>query len=214
MKKTLLLALAISAAPFAATATELSYSNIEFGYTQNKIHTNDYDGITDTSMQDTRPKGYYLRGSIELGQSPFYLFGGFNSGRDTVTAHSDGSRARLNSTAREIEAGFGYHHALSSSVNLLTEASYGTARLEYNRAGTHVSGRSNGFRLAVGVDSMLTDHLQGWAKVNYTHGHKTGGKAGAELGLQYRFNDTWGIVGKADLVKNNSGYMFGVRASF
>jgi hypothetical protein len=214
MKKTLLLALAISAAPFAATATELSYSNIEFGYTQYKIHTNDYDGFTDTSMQDTRPKGYYLRGSIELGQSPFYLFGGYNSGRDKVTMHSDGSRRRLNSSAREIEAGFGYHHALSSSVNLLTEASYGSARLEYNHTGKLKVGRNNGFRLAVGVDSMLTDHLQGWAKVNYTHGHKTGGRAGAELGLQYHFNDTWGIVGQADLVRSNSGYMLGVRASF
>lgn len=214
MKKPLLLALALSAASFAASAGELSYTNIEFGYAQHKLDTNSYDGVADVSLQDTRPKGYYVRGSVELGESPFYAFGSYTAGKDSTTAHADNQRYRLDAKDKQFQVGLGFHYAIGSNTNLIAEGSYLKSSLKYNHLKVQKSRDGNGMRMGFGVDSMLTDNLEGWAKVNYTFGQRLKGRAGAELGMQYRFTDTWGIVGEANLTKGNTGYMVGVRASF
>jgi|GEM_PF-3303797 len=212
MKKTLLLALAISAAPFAASASELSYNSVEFGYAQNKLDTHTVDD--DKSVQDMRPKGYYLKGSVELGKSPFYLFGGFGQGNDTTTAHVGTERVRVNAKQRSYEAGLGMHYGLNDRTDLLVETSYISDRVSIDRKGKHQRINDEAVRFAVGVEGMMSDAFEGWAKVNYTQGERSSAEFGAELGAQYSFNKTWGLVGQYNFTRDTSGYQVGVRASF
>ena len=212
MKKTLLLALAISATSFAASAGEINYNSVEFGYAQTQLDTG--TTMNDKSLQDMRPKGYYLKGSVELGESPFYLFGGYGQGNDTTTAHVANERVRINAKQRSYDVGLGVHYGLNEKTDLLVETSYISDRISVDRKGVHERVSGEAVRFAVGVDGMMTDKLEGWAKVNYTQGELTSGEFGAELGAQYSFTKTWGIVGQYNYGRDASGYQVGVRASF
>jgi hypothetical protein len=212
MKNTLLLALAISAAPFAASAGELSYNSVEFGYAQNELDIHADKG--DKSLQDMRPKGYYLKGSVELGASPFYLFGGYGQGNDTVTAHAGKERVRINAKQHAYEGGVGVHYGLNDKTDLLVETSYLSDRVTIDRKGVRKDVNDEAVRVAVGVEGLMTDSFEGWAKVNYTQGEMSSAEFGAELGAQYSFNKTWGLVGQYNYTRDTSGYQVGVRASF
>lgn len=212
MKKTLLLALAISATSFAASAGEISYNSVEFGYAQTQLDTD--TTRNDKSLQDMRPKGYYLKGSVELGESPFYLFGGYGQGNDTATAHVATDRVSINAKQRSYEAGVGVHYGLNEKTDLLLETSYVSDRVSIDRKGIHKRINGEAVRFAVGVDGMMTDKLEGWAKANYTQGELTSAQFGAELGAQYYFTKTWGIVGQYNYSRDSSGYQVGVRANF
>lgn len=228
MKKAILVALALSATSLTAAAGEsqLSYNNVEFGYTQNKINTHVNGTIDGTrvSMSETRPKGYYLNGSVELGSSPFYVFGGYTRGTDTLTTHINNQRLRPHVTDSQFNVGLGYYYAINPRMNLVAETSYLYNRVSARLEGASASDRADDLRFAFGVDAMMTDKLEGWAKINYTKGDSTQyeelakdrshGNLGTNLGMQFKFNQTWGIVGQANFGKGTSGYNIGVRASF
>lgn len=232
MKKISLLALALTAASFGASAYDLGYNHVEVGYQQGSQHTKGsfatpYGGV---SVSNLRPKGYYVDGSVELGESPFYVFGNYARGTDTFTAHAVDERLRFRSAQQRYELGLGYHYAINPRLNLLAESSY--INFQDKLTWEHLTERSHGndLRFAFGVDSMLTESLEGWAKLNYTKGdsmlkevrdvngnytgHTSDGKIGTSLGMQYKFNSVWGVTGQADFASGANGYKVGVRASF
>ena len=60
----------------------------------------------------------------------------------------------------------------------------------------------------------MTDSFEGWLKANYTDGDAYEGEFSATVGAQFKFNQTWGIVGEAEFGDSSSQYIVGVRASF
>lgn len=252
MKKISLLALALSAAACTASAGELGYTSVELGYQQARQNTSNTiplgNGAT-FGINDVRPKGYYLNGSIELGSSPFYAFGSYARGTDTFSGHINGQfttdagpvtidsgRLRPRSAQQRYEVGLGYYYAINPRLNLISEMSYINYQDKIQLAGIPplnlppITDKSHGndLRVAFGVDSMLTNNLQGWAKLNYTKGDsmleetvKNGvystssdGKLGTSLGMQYKFNSMWGITGQLDFASGANSYKMGVKASF
>ena len=215
MKKYPLLLLALTAASYGASAGELGYNSVEFGYQQAKSSTHyrtDY-----SSKQDMRPKGYYLQGSVELGSSPLYIFGGMASGKDGVTEHINGVRYRDSYHKRDYNLGLGFHHDLAKRLDLIGSVSYlrQANRLTYRESGLHeYNYNSNGMGMSVGVNGLMTDHLQGWATVDYTKWKRESGSFGTTLGMQYKFNKTWGVTSQVGFAKHYSDFGVGVRASF
>lgn len=214
MKKQLVLALALAVAPFTASAGELSYSYIEGGYAQLNQELPDVDlgGGMVAQIDDIEADGFQVSGSVEMGAS-FYLFGGYKSGSDdvnvTVPGFGSGS-ADIDLT--QFNAGVGYHHGLSERTDLITEVSY--IRTDAEAGGEDASTDADDARISVGVRGLMTDSFEGWLKANYTDGDAYDGEFSATVGAQFKFNQTWGIVGEAEFGDSASQLMVGVRASF
>lgn len=214
MNKQLVLALALAGAPFAASAGELNYSFIEGGYAQLNQELPDVDlgGGMVAQIDDIEATGFQVSGSVEMGAS-FYLFGGYKSGSDdvnvTVPGFGSGS-ADIDLT--QFNAGVGYHHAMSDRADFITEVSYISTDAEAD--GEDASANADDARIAVGVRGLMTDSFEGWLKANYTDGDAYDGEFSATVGAQFKFNQTWGIVGEAEFGDSSSQYLVGVRASF
>lgn len=201
MKKQLVLAIALAAASFAATAGELSYSNIEAGYARMEA---DVDDASDAVLT-----GYFVHGSVALNDS-FYLLGGYESGTDNDFLGFGGVDVDLS----QIQAGVGYHHALSDRADLLTEISYLRQEVEASAFGFSESESADGYRASLGVRGLLAGNFEGLAKANYTDGSDIDGEVSATLGAQLKFNPTWGLVGEVEIGEDAKKYLVGVRASF
>jgi hypothetical protein len=214
MKKQLVLALALAVAPIAASAGELSYSYIEAGYAQLNQELPDVDlgGGMVAEIDDIEASGFQVSGSVEVGPS-FYLFGGYKAGNDDVTVNVPGfGSGSADIDLTQFNAGVGYHYSLSERSDLITELSYiGT---EADADDEDASADADDARIAVGVRGLMTDSFEGWIKGNYTDGDAYDGEFSATVGAQYKFNQTWGIVGEAEFGDSASQFMVGVRASF
>lgn len=214
MKKQLALALALAIVPFAASSAELSYSFIEAGYAQLNQELPDVDlgGGLVAQIDDIEASGFQISGSVAIGPS-FYLFGGYKAGNDdvnvTVPGFGSGS-ADIDLT--QFNAGVGYHYGLSDRADLITELSY--IATDADADGEDAGTDADDARVSVGVRGLMTDNFEGWLKANYTDGDAYDGEFSATVGAQFKFNQTWGIVGEAEFGDTSSQYMVGVRASF
>lgn len=193
MKKQLVLALVLAAASFGATAGELSYSWIDGGYSRTNV---DLDG-TDVDFD-----GYAVRGSAALGQS-FYVFGGYSS------ANNDDFGADIDVNQGQI--GLGFHHALSDRADFIAELGYLNTEVE----ALGLSDDAEAYRGSIGFRGELTDNFEGVAKASYSDaGDDQDGEFSGTLGAQFKFNQTWGLVGEVELGDDVTQYLIGVRASF
>ena len=126
MKKSVVLAALLAAAPFAATAGELSYNYVEVGYANVDV---DFDG-TDIDFD-----GFQLRGSAAVAEN-VYLFGGYGS----VTNDEFGADIDFD----ELQLGAGYRHAISPRADFIGEVAYITQEVSAPGA----SDDANGGRLS------------------------------------------------------------------
>lgn len=207
MKKTLVLALALAAAPFAAPAAGLSYTFVEGGYT--RLHADE------ATLGDPELDGAYVRGSYDLG-SGLNLIGGIARVSEDY-ALAPGVRLDLDLT--QYELGLGYHQAMSDRVDFVGELAWVRVDLDTEAAGTRADEHVNGGRAAIGVRGAFNDVLEGSLKANYYDGGDFEGGFTGVLGAQFRINPTWGITAEIEhgelLVSDeDTRYMVGVRASF
>jgi len=217
MKKRFVLAAMLAAAPFAASAAGngLSYTYVEGGYTQAKINENFED------FGDVDASGGYLKGSFAISPS-FYLFGTYAKASDDETIEPiQDLTVRMEDDFTQAEGGVGYHMAWGENVDFLAEAAYisierdvkFTARYLGASESDSVDIDQKGSRVAVGVRGG-NERAEGWLKVGYLGGSDFDGGFVGTLGGQYKFNQTWGLVGEVEVVDDVTRYMAGVRASF
>jgi Ax21 family sulfation-dependent quorum factor len=140
--------------------------------------------------------GAGLRGSVGFGETGLYGFGRYTNTRTNDTdIKIDG-----------LEIGLGYHHELTSNSEYLVEAAF-------QRVKTDVASE-NGYRVSGGVRGLLTDNIEGLAKLGYRDSKNTDGGFIAALGGQVRFTETWSLNAEIEFDEDGQSYLVGVRASF
>lgn len=217
MKKRFVLAAMLAAAPFVASAADngVSYTYIEGGYNQARI---DHD---DEILGDFDADGGYLRGSFGVSKS-VYLFGSYASGEDSDNVSldiglPDPYEAKVDDELTISEIGVGFHSAMGERVDFIGELAY--FRMEedfkvHDDEGTYTDRwHVNGGRASVGIRGG-NEHVEGWVKVGYLDASDFSGNFVGGVGGQYKFNQTWGLVGEVEVFDDLSRYMVGVRASF
>jgi len=196
--KRALFALALAAAlPMSAQASELSYSFVEIDY------TNSSSEVLSGSVYDT--EGYGIRGSFGFAEN-FYVSGGYQQ-NDFDFAGADEDRWNV---------GFGYHRAMYDQADWFVELNY-----------TDISSFApvlddNYYDITFGLRGSISDRFEGIAKLSYNDGADFGGiyypqydgAFSASVGLQWRINEMWGIVGEIEAYEDDTDYTLGVRASF
>ncbi len=196
--KRALFALALAAAlPMSAQASELSYSFVEVDY------LNSSSEIFSSSNFDT--EGYGVRGSFGFAEN-FYVSGGY-ANNDFGFGGADEDRWNL---------GFGYHRALYDQADWFVEVGY-----------TDISSFApvlddNYYDVSIGLRGSISDRFEGIAKLSYNDGAdfsggfypQYDGAISATVGLQWRINEMWGIVGEIEAYEDDTDYTLGVRASF
>lgn len=226
MKMHHLAAALLSLASLNATAADFSYTHVEAGYNWTKLDRSEQSAAPAIGIDDVKADGYYLKGSIELGQSPFYLFGGYRQAEDdkvglSLSAHQClflRCPPNLDMEIKQYDVGLGYHHSLSERVDLIADLSYVHTKVDVDTpAGfTRISASDDGddYRVGVGIRGNLASNLEGWVKATYTDGDFYDSQFGGTLGLLVKFNPTWGLVGEAEIGDDIQTYSVGVRASF
>lgn len=141
--------------------------------------------------------GFGLRGSLEFGDSNFYGFGGFN------VVEIDNANVDVDS----YDIGLGYAHGLSENTALLAEVSYLNSDFDG-------FGDLDGYRASVGLRGSFSENFEGVIKANYTDSDDFDGDFSATVGAQYKFTQTWGVVGEIEAGDDGETYLVGVRASF
>ncbi len=228
MRKQLVLAALLLAAPFAAPAAEtLSYTYLEGGYAH--LAQDDLPpwggNLTYDVPGDPKTDGFFIGGSFAFSDD-WYGFASYRRGTDTVEVQTFNvfmggppTLSQADVTGSRLNAGVGYRFGISDSTDLLAELSaYGTK--------FDVDGQSRGYgfdqgpdlRLSVGVRAAFGP-MEAWAKAHYTDVTMDGDRDGpsefsATGGLQYKFTQTLGIVGEYEGGDGYSQYTLGVRASF
>ena len=218
MKKRFVLAAMLAAAPFAASAAGngLSYTYVEGGYNQSRI---DHD---DEFFGDFDADGGYLRGSFGISES-IYLFGGYASGEDNDTVTIDLGlaepyEAKADDELTTTEFGVGFHSPMGENVDFIGELAYFRMEEDFkfrDNEGNTINDKwhVNGGRASVGIRGG-NEHVEGWAKIGYLDASDFSGNFVGGVGGQYKFNQTWGLVGEVEVFDELSRYMVGVRASF
>ncbi|TCZ82413.1 outer membrane beta-barrel protein [Lysobacter sp. N42] len=207
MNKTLALALALAAAPFAAPAAELSYTFVEGGY--NKLHA-------DVADESAEADGAYLKGSFDIS-------GGLNA-IASIKRAGDSYRVdgfHYEDRVTQSEIGLGYHQSLSDRVDFVAELAWVRIDLDSKEDGvTWLDEEGTGGRGAIGLRGQFNDRFEGEIKANYYDGNDfDGGTWTGTVGAQYKFNPTWGVAAEiehGELIDtlDTTRYTVGVRASF
>lgn len=210
MRKSIVLAALLAAAPFAAVAGAPSYTYVEAGYVRTDI-----DEIGDGD-------GAGINGSVALNDM-FHLFGGYSA--------QQGEDLGVDVDLDQFRAGVGFRHPISDRADLLVRAAY--ERQEAEASATidgedlRSTAESDGFSIETGYRGYLFEHLDAWALVGYakvqnadfngasvdTDGSDTDEVYG-RLGAQLQFNPNWGLVGEGMFSSDVTQVFVGVRASF
>lgn len=194
MKKHLVLALALAAAPFAASANELSYNYVEGGYAKVNV---------DETGADFDMDGGQIRGSVELGES-FYLYGGYGRVSDEFSG--------VDVDLDETQIGVGYRMSVSEKADFIAELGYLRQTIDVEGFGEAFD--ADGGRVSAGFRGAFNEHFEGYVKASYTDGGDFDGDFSGTVGALVKFNPTWGIVGEVEAGDDITKYMVGVRASF
>ena len=140
--------------------------------------------------------GFGVRGSFEFADSGFYGLGGWRSVEIDDT----------NIDVDNWELGVGYEHDLSENLDLLSEVAYNQVDVE--------GFDEDGYRVSVGLRGSFTPDFEGLVKANWYDSDETDGDFTGTLGAQYKFTQTWGVVGEAEFGDGGETYTLGLRASF
>lgn len=146
---------------------------------------------------DSDADGFGVRGSFEFGNSGFYGFGAYN------WLETDVGSLDFETT----ELGFGYAHGLNDNLDLIGEAAWKNVDVDN-------FGDVDGWRASVGVRGSFSRNFEGLFKVNYVDYDNVDSDVTGTVGVQYKFNQTWGITGEVEFGDGAETYLVGVRASF
>lgn len=189
MKRTVL-ALALTAAAFSAQASDLDYSYVEGAYSKLDVGPGKLDGFS-------------IDGSLKFNDS-FYGFAGYQK--------NDQSGISLD----EYNVGAGFRKSINDKTDWVSELSY--IRDSGNIANSLIKVDDNGYRIATGVRSMVSDKFELNGKVNYTDAGDFGDGFGVGIGGVFRINDSFGITAGYDYADRRgsdlNGWNLGARFSF
>ena len=195
MKRTVL-ALMLSAAAVSAQASDLDYSYVEGAYSKLDVGPGKLDGFS-------------IDGSLEFNDS-FYGFAGYQNNDQSPPEISIYTDIIL----EEYNVGAGFRKSINDKTDWISELSY--VRDSADLGFFDVS--DNGYRVATGVRSMVSDKVELNGKVNYTNISDFGNGFGASLGGVYHVNDSFGITASYDFSDrdgdNLKSWNLGARFSF
>lgn len=206
MRKTLILAAMLAAAPVVASADELSYTYVEAGWTQVQIN--------DNFLNDPNLDGAYLRGSFDIADQ-VNLFAGYS--RISKTYKVEGVRIKHELGLPEL--GAGYHMNMSDRVDF-------TADIAWLRLNNEVKVRdagqynetykdhTNAGRVTLGLRGKPSARTEAWIKGGAIDGSDMDTEFVGVLGGQIKFNKNWGVVAEGQWMGDIAQYSVGVRASF
>ena len=211
MKKQLAVALALAAAPFAASAGGHSYTYIEAGYAQLDQELPAPAGF---EIDDIEAGGFYLAGSAAIAPS-IHVFGAYRQGDDDVgiSLPVGGEIASAGVDMSQGVLGFGWHHDLRERTDLVSELSWLRTKIDVKND-QEGADEGDDVRVAVGVRHLIADNVEVWIKGNYTDGDVYDGAFSASGGVQYKLTRNWGLVAEAEGGGDTAMFGVGVRAGF
>lgn len=182
MKKSLLALTLLAATPFAASAAEgVSYNYVDGGY----VASNLSNGLPDAD-------GWGLKGSVAIAPN-FHIFGDYTSQQfDNINSDIDNWRV-----------GLGYNHEISQRVDLLTRVAYERYELPFNNL--------TGYSAEVGVNSSLTNRVNGYALAGYEDTDLYNGEFYGRLGAQVKFTPNWSASADVKLIDGDTQWFVGPR---
>jgi len=175
----------------------------------------------DVDMYDVSESGNggYLRGSLAI-TDDLYLFGGYD--RVAKSWSVDAEHAKV--TIDQAEFGLGASVSLSRRVDFTSELSLLRlgGKLDYKDRDypeDDFSGSDYLYagKLMLGIRARPVSNLELWAKAGYLRVDDNlliDDSAVGNVGIQYRFTPTWGVVGEAEFYEDVRFYRLGIRASF
>jgi Ax21 family sulfation-dependent quorum factor len=193
MKKSLLALSLLVALPFAASAAEgVSYNYVEGGYIKSDISGPDADG-------------WAFKGSVAIHPN-FHVFADYSS-QEVDDINIDFDQWRV---------GVGYNHELSQRVDLLTRVAYEKYRTDSFSIGDvrFPSSSDDGYSVEVGVNSALTNQLNGYVLAGYEDGDNYDGEFYGRVGAQVKFTPNWSASADVKLVDGDAQWFVGPRFSW
>lgn len=215
-----LLALALAAAPLAASADELGYTYVEGGYQRLDI-----DGLGEGN-------GGAINASLAI-TDQLHVFGGYSrqSEETTLAIDPQAGALRLDADVNWYRAGLGFHEGLGERIDLVMRGAYERVHLDLGVSDDTGSAagdaKADGWSFESGVRGLLAPRFEGWALAGYAdvsnldvlgdsvetdedHDDQVYGRIGA----RYAITPMWGVVGEARVSDEFNQYFLGLRASF
>jgi hypothetical protein len=191
MKKSIVLGGLLSLSAGAAFADDFSYNNLEVGYARTEI-------TPDRDLAPLRGNGFSLAASTEIGSNMF--------GYTSFTS----SDYDFGLTTNWFTTGLGFHWPLSSTVELISGASFERAALKITDLATE---SERGYGLNAGLRAWASDRLELTGGVKYVDlGKGIDGKRIDDFtvsgGGRYYF--TPAFAAGLDVSNNDDGTAFGI----
>jgi hypothetical protein len=179
--------LLLAAAPLAAMADDMSYSNVDLGYAET-----DFEGIGPSA------DGFGLRGSIGFAEN-WFAFAEY-SAQSVQGIDID-----------QIAVGFGGHYGLTDNLDLVGRLGYYEVNLD---AGGGLNADDNGYLADLGLRGRVGDAVELEGGVRYTDLGDGGDDTKIVVGGRFHFNKTWALGAEYQSGDDISQILAYVRASF
>ncbi|AUI06229.1 MULTISPECIES: hypothetical protein [Stenotrophomonas] len=211
MRKILIVAALLAAAPFAASADALSYTYVEGGWTQLQLDNG--------GGSKPRLDGGYIRGSVAIAEQ-VHVFGGYTAVTKTYNHNYYDIAVRIKQKVQSPELGIGYHMPWTDRVDFTADAAWVRLDEEFKmsfdgRQVDRLKDHTNVGRVTMGIRGKPSRMTEAWAKAGYMDGgNNFKGTWVGTVGGQINFTKTWGLVGEISGYRDVTQYSAGVRASF
>lgn len=211
MRKILIVAALLAAAPFSASADALSYTYVEGGWTQLQLDNG--------GGSKPRLDGGYIRGSVAIAEQ-VHVFGGYTAVTKTYNHNYYDIAVRIKQKVQSPELGIGYHMPWTDRVDFTADAAWVRLDEEFKmsfdgRQVDRLKDHTNVGRVTMGIRGKPSRMTEAWAKAGYMDGgNNFKGTWVGTLGGQINFTKTWGLVGEISGYRDVTQYSAGVRASF
>ncbi|HDS1137309.1 TPA: hypothetical protein QDZ75_001324 [Stenotrophomonas maltophilia] len=211
MRKILIVAALLAAAPFSASAEALSYTYVEGGWTQLQLDNG--------GGSKPRLDGGYIRGSVAIAEQ-VHVFGGYTAVTKTYNHNYYDIAVRIKQKVQSPELGIGYHMPWTDRVDFTADAAWVRLDEEFKMSfdGRQVDRLKNDInvgRVTMGIRGKPSRMTEAWAKAGYMDGGSDfKGTWVGTVGGQINFTKTWGLVGEISGYRDVTQYSAGVRASF
>lgn len=131
----------------------------------------------------------------------------------TENIHAFGGYSKFNIDHTPVDLdvwniGLGYNYGLNAKTDLLVRAAYEKANFDHGLIDP------DGWYGETGVRSLITNNVEGWALVGYEDTELDNGDVYGKVGLQVKFNKSWGLVGEVKFISGDEQYFIGPRLSF
>ncbi|CCP14692.1 hypothetical protein SMRA8_0787 [Stenotrophomonas maltophilia RA8] len=211
MRKILIVAALLAAAPFSASADALSYTYVEGGWTQLQLDNG--------GGSKPRLDGGYIRGSVAIAEQ-VHVFGGYTAVTKTYNHNYYDIAVRIKQKVQSPELGIGYHMPWTDRVDFTADAAWVRLDEEFKmsfdgRQVDRLKDHTNVGRVTMGIRGKPSRMTEAWAKAGYMDGgNNFKGTWVGTLGGQINFTKTWGLVGEISGYRDVTQYSAGIRASF